>query len=58
MMKHKTRFPELFLLPPPQQQLEVRPVRHLLALTIITSLGCAVSLISCIALIVHLCMKR
>lgn len=38
-------------------QLEARPVHHLLALTIITSLGCAVSLICCIALIVHLCRK-
>lgn len=38
-------------------QLEARPVHHLLALTVITSLGCAVSLICCIALIVHLCMK-
>lgn len=38
-------------------QLEPKPVRHLLALTAITSLGCAVSLISCIALIVYLCRK-
>ncbi|XP_070764948.1 adhesion G-protein coupled receptor G1 [Enoplosus armatus] len=38
-------------------QLEPRPVRHLLALTAITSLGCAVSVISCIALIIFLCRK-
>lgn len=38
-------------------QLEPKPVRHLLALTAITSLGCAVSLISCIVLIVYLCTK-
>ncbi|XP_072321140.1 adhesion G-protein coupled receptor G1 [Eucyclogobius newberryi] len=38
-------------------QLQPKPVRHLLALTAITSLGCAVSLISCIALIVFLCRK-
>lgn len=38
-------------------QLEPKPVRHLLALTAITSLGCAVSLISCVALIVYLCRK-
>lgn len=42
----------------PSQQLEPRPVRHLLALTAITSLGCAVSVISCVALIVYLCRKR
>ncbi|TNN77128.1 Adhesion G-protein coupled receptor G5 [Liparis tanakae] len=39
------------------QQMEPRPVRHLLALTAITSLGCAVSVISCVALIVFLCRK-
>ncbi|XP_076592087.1 adhesion G-protein coupled receptor G1 isoform X2 [Chaetodon auriga] len=39
-------------------QLEPRPVCHLLALTIITSLGCAVSVVSCIALIIFLCKKR
>ncbi|XP_067351096.1 adhesion G-protein coupled receptor G1 isoform X2 [Channa argus] len=39
-------------------QLEPRPVRHLLALTTITSLGCAVSFISCVALIIYLCRKR
>ncbi|XP_008277420.1 adhesion G-protein coupled receptor G1 isoform X2 [Stegastes partitus] len=39
-------------------QLEPRPVHHLLALTAITSLGCAVSFISCIALIIFLCRKR
>ncbi|XP_055010669.1 adhesion G-protein coupled receptor G1 isoform X2 [Boleophthalmus pectinirostris] len=38
-------------------ELKPKPVRHLLALTAITSLGCAVSLISCIALIVFLCRK-
>ncbi|XP_035537763.1 adhesion G-protein coupled receptor G1 isoform X2 [Morone saxatilis] len=38
--------------------LEPRPVCHLLALTTITSLGCAVSVISCVALIVFLCRKR
>ncbi|XP_032371313.1 adhesion G-protein coupled receptor G1 isoform X2 [Etheostoma spectabile] len=39
-------------------QMEPRPVRHLLALTSITSLGCAVSVISCVALIIYLCRKR
>ncbi|XP_068566807.1 adhesion G-protein coupled receptor G5-like isoform X2 [Cebidichthys violaceus] len=39
-------------------QMEPRPVRHLLALSVITSLGCAVSVISCVALIVYLCRKR
>ncbi|XP_044055056.1 adhesion G-protein coupled receptor G1 isoform X2 [Siniperca chuatsi] len=39
-------------------QLEPRPVRHLLALTAITSLGCAVSVISCVALIIYICRKR
>ncbi|XP_041831541.1 adhesion G-protein coupled receptor G1 isoform X2 [Melanotaenia boesemani] len=39
-------------------ELKAQPVRHLLALTAITSLGCAVSFISCIALIVLLCRKR
>ncbi|XP_053194309.1 adhesion G-protein coupled receptor G1-like [Scomber japonicus] len=39
-------------------QLKDRPVRHLLALTTITSLGCAVSVISCIVLIIFLCRKR
>ncbi|XP_026233759.1 adhesion G-protein coupled receptor G5-like [Anabas testudineus] len=39
-------------------QLEPRPVRHLLALTAITSLGCAVSVISCVALIIYLFRKR
>ncbi|XP_070826641.1 adhesion G-protein coupled receptor G5-like [Chaetodon trifascialis] len=38
-------------------QLEPRPVCHLLALTVITSLGCAVSVVSCIALIIFLCKK-
>ncbi|TMS12785.1 Adhesion G-protein coupled receptor G6 [Larimichthys crocea] len=38
-------------------QLEPRPVCHLLVLTSITSLGCAVSVISCIALIIFLCKK-
>nr|XP_057934821.1 adhesion G-protein coupled receptor G1 isoform X2 [Doryrhamphus excisus] len=39
-------------------QVKPGPVRHLLALTAITSLGCAVSVISCIALIVFLCRRR
>nr|XP_046254369.1 adhesion G-protein coupled receptor G1 [Scatophagus argus]XP_046254449.1 adhesion G-protein coupled receptor G1 [Scatophagus argus] len=39
-------------------QLEPRPVCHLLALTAITSVGCAVSVISCVALIIFLCKKR
>ncbi|KAM8895383.1 adhesion G-protein coupled receptor G5-like [Spinachia spinachia] len=39
-------------------QMEPRPVRHLLALTAITSLGCAVSVISCVAVFVFLCRKR
>ncbi|XP_019935143.1 adhesion G-protein coupled receptor G1 isoform X2 [Paralichthys olivaceus] len=39
-------------------QLEPRPVRHLLVLTTITSLGCAVSVISCVALIIFLSRKR
>ncbi|XP_026150069.1 adhesion G-protein coupled receptor G5-like isoform X2 [Mastacembelus armatus] len=39
-------------------QLQPKPVRHLLALSVITSLGCAVSVISCVALIVFLCRKR
>ncbi|XP_029318361.1 adhesion G-protein coupled receptor G5-like [Cottoperca gobio] len=38
-------------------QMEPRPVRHLLALTAITSLGCAVSVISCVALIIFLFRK-
>uniref|UniRef100_A0A3Q3WY58 Uncharacterized protein n=1 Tax=Mola mola TaxID=94237 RepID=A0A3Q3WY58_MOLML len=37
--------------------LEPRPVCHLLALSVITSVGCAVSLISCVALIIYLCRK-
>ncbi|XP_034041378.1 adhesion G-protein coupled receptor G5-like [Thalassophryne amazonica] len=39
-------------------QLEPRPVRHLLALTVITSLGCALSVFSCIVLIIFLCKTR
>uniref|UniRef100_A0A8C7X029 Adhesion G protein-coupled receptor G1 n=1 Tax=Oryzias sinensis TaxID=183150 RepID=A0A8C7X029_9TELE len=39
-------------------QMEPRPMRHLLALTAITSVGCAVSFISCVALIVLLCRKK
>ncbi|XP_073320069.1 adhesion G-protein coupled receptor G1-like [Pagrus major] len=39
-------------------QLEPRPVCHLVALTAITSLGCAVSVISCVVLIICLCRKR
>nr|XP_040020390.1 adhesion G-protein coupled receptor G1 isoform X1 [Gasterosteus aculeatus aculeatus] len=38
-------------------QMEPRPVRHLLALTAITSLGCAVSVISCVAVFIFLCRK-
>ncbi|XP_070691253.1 adhesion G-protein coupled receptor G1 [Pempheris klunzingeri] len=38
-------------------QVEPRPVRHLVALTTITSLGCAVSVISCVAVIIHLYRK-
>ncbi|XP_062245895.1 adhesion G-protein coupled receptor G1 [Platichthys flesus] len=38
-------------------QLEPRPVRHLMVLTAITSIGCAVSVISCVALITFLCRK-
>ncbi|CAL8246758.1 unnamed protein product [Lota lota] len=39
-------------------QLERRPVPHLLALTVITSFGNAVSTISCVAIIIFLCNKR
>ncbi|XP_062273892.1 adhesion G-protein coupled receptor G5-like [Scomber scombrus] len=39
-------------------QLEDRPVRHLLALTTITSLGCTVSVISCVTVLIFLCRKR
>ncbi|XP_023285543.1 adhesion G-protein coupled receptor G5-like [Seriola lalandi dorsalis] len=39
-------------------QMEPRPVRHLLALTVITSVGCIVSAISCVALIIFLYRKR
>ncbi|XP_005726373.2 adhesion G-protein coupled receptor G1 [Pundamilia nyererei] len=35
-----------------------QPVPHLLELTVITYLGCAISLISCVALIIYLCRKR
>ncbi|XP_061602657.1 adhesion G-protein coupled receptor G1 [Cololabis saira] len=38
--------------------LEPRPVRHLLALTCISSAGCAVSFVSCVALLVFLARKR
>lgn len=38
-------------------QLEPRPVCHLLALTVITSLGCAASVFSCVTLIICLCRK-
>ncbi|XP_028297761.1 adhesion G-protein coupled receptor G5-like isoform X2 [Gouania willdenowi] len=38
-------------------ELETQPVRHLLELTVITSLGCVVSAISCVALIIYLCRK-
>ncbi|XP_061876780.1 adhesion G-protein coupled receptor G1 isoform X2 [Entelurus aequoreus] len=39
-------------------QLKPRPVRHLLALTAITSFGCALSFLSCMALVVFLCRRR
>ncbi|XP_056135084.1 adhesion G-protein coupled receptor G5-like [Lampris incognitus] len=39
-------------------QLEPRPVHHLVALTAITSLGCAISVISCVVLIVFLSKKN
>lgn len=39
-------------------QMEPRPVHHLLALTVITSVGCATSFISCIAVIVFFCRNR
>nr|XP_015809438.2 adhesion G-protein coupled receptor G1 [Nothobranchius furzeri] len=39
-------------------QLQPRPVRHLQALTCITSVGCAVSFISAVALIVFFCRKK
>ncbi|XP_034535105.1 adhesion G-protein coupled receptor G5-like [Notolabrus celidotus] len=39
-------------------ELEPRPVRHLLALTAITYVGCALSVISCIAIIIFLCRKN
>ncbi|XP_042358322.1 adhesion G-protein coupled receptor G5-like [Plectropomus leopardus] len=38
-------------------QREPSPVRPLLALTVITSLGCAMSMISCVTLIIFLCRK-
>ncbi|KAM4593519.1 adhesion G protein-coupled receptor G3-like [Odontesthes bonariensis] len=51
MCNHLTYFTVLVEMKP-------RPVRHLLALSAITSVGCAISFISCIALIVLLCRKR
>ncbi|XP_007560786.1 adhesion G-protein coupled receptor G1 [Poecilia formosa] len=39
-------------------QLEPKPVRHLLALTAITYVGCAASFISCVGLIVFFCRNR
>ncbi|KAM8762935.1 adhesion G-protein coupled receptor G1 isoform 1-T2 [Acanthopagrus schlegelii] len=39
-------------------QLEPRPVCHLVALTTITYLGCAVSVFSCVALVIYLLRKR
>ncbi|KAM4743935.1 adhesion G-protein coupled receptor G5-like [Anableps anableps] len=39
-------------------QLEPKPVRHLLALTAITYVGCAMSFLSCIAVIVFFCRNR
>ncbi|XP_076011838.1 adhesion G-protein coupled receptor G1-like [Genypterus blacodes] len=55
LCNHLTYFTILVQLEP---QSEPKPVRHLLALTAITSLGCLVSAISCVALIVFLCKKR
>lgn len=40
------------------QQLEPKPVRHLLALTAITYVGCAASFISCIGVMVFFCRNR
>lgn len=40
------------------QQLQPGPVCHLLALSVITSLGCATSVISCVAVIIYICRKR
>lgn len=40
------------------QQLRPDSVCHLLALTAITSLGCAVSVISCVAILIYICRKR
>ncbi|KAM4596895.1 adhesion G-protein coupled receptor G5-like isoform 2-T2 [Fundulus diaphanus] len=39
-------------------QLEPGPVRHLLPLTVITSVGCAASFFSCIAVMVFFCRNR
>ncbi|XP_043999204.1 adhesion G-protein coupled receptor G1 isoform X3 [Gambusia affinis] len=39
-------------------QLEPKPVRHLLALTAITYVGCAASFISCIGVMVFFCRNR
>ncbi|MEQ2224260.1 hypothetical protein ILYODFUR_005674 [Ilyodon furcidens] len=39
-------------------QLENGPVRHLLPLTVITSVGCAASFFSCIAVIIFFCRNR
>ncbi|XP_062327668.1 adhesion G-protein coupled receptor G1 [Osmerus eperlanus] len=39
-------------------ELKSRPVRHLLSLTIITYLGCAASMVSCVALLIFLTKQR
>lgn len=39
-------------------QMETRQVRHLLALSVITSMGCVVSMLSCVAIIVFLNKQR
>ncbi|KAF6729082.1 G-protein coupled receptor 126 [Oryzias melastigma] len=39
-------------------QMEPRPMRHILELTAITSVGCAVSFISCVGLMIILCRKK
>uniref|UniRef100_A0A3Q2E4I1 Adhesion G protein-coupled receptor G1 n=1 Tax=Cyprinodon variegatus TaxID=28743 RepID=A0A3Q2E4I1_CYPVA len=39
-------------------QMELKPVRHLLALSAISSVGCATSFISCVAVIIFFCRNR
>uniref|UniRef100_H3CXP5 Adhesion G protein-coupled receptor G1 n=1 Tax=Tetraodon nigroviridis TaxID=99883 RepID=H3CXP5_TETNG len=38
-------------------QLQPGPVCHLLALSVVTSLGCATSIISCVAVLIYICRK-